>query len=185
MREIISANQIQTRIASMAREIDHYYRNEQKPVVIIGVLAGAVFFMTDLIRMMKTSIKLDFIRTSTYPGQATTAQKPKIIAEPTISLFGARILLIDDILDTGVTLRVIKQELAFSNPEDIKTAVLLRKPGKAPEGVAADFVGFDISDEWIFGYGLDNNGLCRELPYITNGDRDEFRRSKEEVSSNK
>jgi len=182
MRELISADQIQARIAAMAGRVDDYYRNERRPIVVIGVLSGALFFMTDLIRKMKTEVQIDFIRTSTYPGLATVPQMPKIIAEPITSLFGTRVLLIDDILDTGVTLSVVKKELRFSNPEDITTAVLLRKPGKATNGVVANFVGFDIPDKFVFGYGLDRDGLCRELPYITDGGRDEFRVSEKEAS---
>lgn len=188
MQILIDDERIQTRIGDMAWSIDRYYRNQcwyretQEPVIVIGVLTGAMFFMADLVRELSIRTELDFIRTSTYPGKATIAQKsPKIIAEPTKPLHDAHILIIDDILDTGKTLRLIKQYLSWPYPEDIRTAVLLRKPGKAPPNVTADFVGFDIPDEFVVGYGLDYNGRHREKPYVAVWSEDESKASKSEI----
>jgi len=173
MRTLIDETRLQARISEMALEIDSYYqgqdwyRRTQEPVVVIGVLTGAMFFMADLVRKLSIRVKLDFIRVSTYPGKATTAQEPRIICEPTTRLHDAHVLVVDDILDTGKTLRIIREHLAWPYPESMRTAVLLRKPGKAPADVTADFVGFDIEDEWVVGYGMDDCcGRRREIPYI-------------------
>jgi len=172
MRTLIDAERLQARISDMALEIDSYYRGQdwyrmtQEPVVVIGVLAGAMFFMADLVRKLSIRTKLDFTRMSTYSGKATTVQQPKIICPPASRLHDAHILLIDDILDTGRTIGVLRTHLAWPYPEDVKTAVLLRKSDKVPYDVKADFIGFDIPDEWVVGYGLDYNGLYRELPYV-------------------
>ncbi len=170
---LINRDSIQTRITEMASDIDfHYsqqdwYRHSQEPVVVIGVLTGAMFFMADLVRKLSIRTELDFIRVSTYPGKAVIAQKPKIISEPTKHLHDAHVLLIDNILDTGKTLRCIEEHLAWEYPESMRTAVLLRKPGKAAGIAIADFVGFDIPDEFVIGMGLDYNGLYRQFPYIS------------------
>lgn len=191
MKTLIDEKVLQARVSEMASEIDRYYlgkdwyRRTQEPVVIIGVLTGAVFFMADLVRKLSIRVELDFIRVSTYPGEATRAQEPKIITRPTIRLHDAHILIIDDILDTGKTLRVIRKNLAEPYPESMKTAVLLRKPGKAPSDIKADFVGFDIPDEFVVGYGMDYNGRYREKPYLAVWSEDESRRSKKETRHHK
>lgn len=179
MRILIDRDRLQARIFEMALEIDSYYekqdwyQNTQEPVVVIGVLTGAVFFMADLVRKLSIRTKFDFIRVSTYPGKAITAYKPKIIAPPTMSLHDAHVLLVDNILDTGKTIKVIREYLAWPYPETMRTAVLLRKPGKAPADVTAGFVGFDIPDEFVVGYGLDHNGRYREKPYVAVWSKDE------------
>lgn len=173
MRTLIDEKSLQARISEMALEIDEYYKNQewyqktQEPVVVIGVLTGAIFFMADLVRKLSIRVELDFIRVSTYPSKATTYREPQIINLPTGSLYGTHILLVDDILDTGKTIPVISEHLSWSYPESIRTAVLLRKPKKALTNITADFVGFDIPDKWVAGYGMDNlDGVKREVPFI-------------------
>lgn len=173
MRMLINENSLQKRISEMALEIDSYYqrqdwyRKTDEPVIVIGVLAGAIFFMADLVRQLSIRTKLDFIRTSTYPGKTTTAKEPQIIATPKISLHDAHVLLIDDILDTGQTMLAIRQHIMLPYPEDIRMAVLLRKPEKIQTDISADFVGFDIPDEWVAGYGMDDRyGQRREVQCI-------------------
>ena len=189
MKTLIDKNRIQTRISEMALEIDEYYKKQdwyretQEPVIVIGVLTGAMFFMVDLVRKLSIRTKLDFIRVSTYPGKTTIAQEPKIITPPTISLRNTHILLVDDILDTGKTIDVVTEQLAWPGPESIQTAVLLRKPGKACADITAGFVGFDVTDEWIIGMGLDYNNRYRELPYVAVwSEKDEFEAGEVEVS---
>jgi len=173
MRTLIDAERLQARISDMALEIDSYYRGQdwyrttQEPVVVIGVLAGAIFFMADLVRKLSIRTKLDFARVLTYSEKATTVQQPKIIYPPASRLHDAHILLIDDILDTGRTIGALRTHLAWPYPEDIKTAVLLRKPDKVPPDITAEFVGFDVPDEWVAGYGMDDrHGRRREVQYI-------------------
>jgi len=172
VKTLIDEQRLQARITEMAREIDeHYeqqewYRKTQEPVVIVGVLTGAVFFMADLVRQLSIRVELDFMRVSTYPGKATVAQTPKIITPPDRLLEDAHVLILDDILDTGKTLKIVEEYIATHVPRSMRTCVLLRKPGKAVGNVGADFVGFDIPDEFIVGYGLDYNCRYREKPYV-------------------
>jgi hypoxanthine phosphoribosyltransferase len=173
MKTLISANDIQRRITEMAFEIDEYYKQQRwykwtnQPVVIISVLTGAVFFTVDLMRQLTLRTKLDFIRTSTYPGKSTEAQLPIITAIPVSNLHDAHVLIVEDILDTGVTLRRIQEHILWQYPETLKIATLLRKPDKAPPDMKIDFIGFDIPDEFVTGMGLDYDDRYRELPYIS------------------
>lgn len=179
MRILVDKKHIQNRIGDVAWEIDrHYnkqdwYKNTKEPVIVLGVLSGGMFFMADLVRQLSIRTEMDFIRVSTYPGKATTAQKPRIIVEPTKLLHNAHILIVDDILDTGKTLGCVKEHLLYPHfpivqfrPASIQTAVLLCKPGKAVNNMTADFVCCGIEDEWVVGYGLDYNGRYRNLPYV-------------------
>lgn len=172
MKQIISQQFIQERIAEMASDIDAYYMKQDwykrtdEPIIAIGVLSGSLFFMVDLLRQLSIRVKLDFVRMSTYPGKSIVAQKPKITSRPEMPLHDAHILIIDDILDTGKTLGVLKEELYWNYPKSIRTAVLLRKPGKTKKDIAADFIGFDIPDKFVVGMGMDYDGKYRGLPYI-------------------
>lgn len=173
MKTLINTDSLQARISEMAMEIDSYYKqqdwyhNTQKPVVVIGVLTGAMFFVADLVRKLSIRVELDFIKVSTYPGKTTTAQESKIIIPPTRSLHNAHVLLVDDILDTGKTIKVVRKFLARWYPESMLTAVLLRKPGKASGNTMANFVGFNIEDEWVAGYGMDDSrGRRREVQCV-------------------
>lgn len=192
MRILIDEHRLQVRISEMAREIDEYYLGQnwyqetQEPVVVIGVLTGAMFFMADLVRKLSIRVELDFIRVSTYPGKAIEAHEPTIITQPARDLYNAHVLLVDDILDTGKTLRIIRQNFTWPSPDTMQTAFLLRKHGKAQaharslvrqaiksselipleEDVTADFVGFNIPDEFVVGYGLDYNGRYREMSHV-------------------
>ena len=174
MRILIDEDRIQARVSEMASEIDFYYNYEcgifsysQESVVVIGVLTGAFFFMADLVRQLSIPVQLDFIRTKAYTGKSITPQRPEILVPPAINLYDKHVLLIDDILDTGRTFKVITKYIQESNPKTITTAFLLRKPDKVPEDVVVDFVGFDISDSFVVGMGLDYGGLYRCLPHIS------------------
>lgn len=180
IRTIIAESTLQKRIAEMALEIDEYYLQQnwyqktQEPVVVIGVLTGAVLFMADLVKKLSIRVELDFIRVSTYPGPTTIGKTPKIITPPTSKLYDSHVLLVDDILDSGKTLQIIQDSLVWPSPESMQTAVLLRKQGKAPSNVTADFVGFDIPDDFVVGYGLDYDGKYRTMPYVAVWSDDEF-----------
>ena len=187
MKTLIDETTIQTRITEMASEIDFHYcgqdwcRHTQESVIVIGVLTGAIFLMADLVRQLSIHAELDFIRTSTYPikkpihyigeekprSEIVTQLEAEIISKPTSQIHNSHVLVIDDILDTGLTYQAIRAHLFQYGSKDIRLATLLRKPGKAPKDIKADFVGFDIEDKWVAGYGMDDrNGRSRELPFI-------------------
>lgn len=171
MRQVVllSRYQIQERVAQLADEIyGHYFHTcaLEQPIVAISVLAGSYMFAADLVRILPMAIYMDFIKVSTYPNGLRTPRQPQILSDASVPVFDRHVLLIDDILDSGKTLGVVQEKILSSGPASLKTAVLLRKPNRLIEDVAADFVGFDIPDEFVFGYGLDNSGLYRNLQCV-------------------
>lgn len=186
METLIAEGNLNNRVRMMAQEIDAYYkqkdwyRKTNEPVVIVGVLTGAFVFMADLVKHLSIRTELDFIRTSTYPGDSVKAQNPNIITWTDRNWHDAHVLIVDDILDTGRTLKLIQEEIGLRYPESITTAVLLRKPEKLQENVSAQFVGFDIPDEFVVGYGLDYNGRYRSMPRVAVWSGNESGRSERE-----
>jgi len=187
MKTLIHEDRLQTRIAEMAKEIDLYYRSQEwykyttQPVHLIGVMLGAIPFMEALVQNLSIRTECHWIRMSSYCGTTGKVRSPKSLAEPTKRFrgdtqFNNHILLVDDILETGETLNIIQKKYEWPG-DDIRTAVLLRKPGKALSGITADFVGFDIPDNFVVGYGLDYDGQYRDLPYVAVWSEDESRSS--------
>lgn len=150
----------------MAREIAAIYGPLDPALTLVPILSGSIIFLADLIRQLPLKMKLALVHVSTYPGAATTAQEPRTLHEPIGDIRGRHVLLIDDILDSGRTLRRAQEMLRRREPASLRTAVLLRKPAKAPADVTADFVGFDIDDLFVVGYGLDYDDHYRNYPHI-------------------
>ncbi len=163
-RVLISRDRIAARVDALAGEIAAAYPLEGEPLVVVPILAGALIFVSDLIRRLPMRAQIGLLMASSYSG--THGQVPRIVFAPGAQVRGRDVLVVDDILDSGRTLRTVKAELARHGPASLRSCVLLRKPGKAPADVAADFVGFDIEDVFVIGYGLDFNGYYRNWPDI-------------------
>lgn len=163
---LIRKERIAERVKEMGARIAASYDDDCACITIVAILSGAVIFLADLIRHIPREMKLALITVSSYAGTTTVSRGAKIVQDLDTDLRGADVLIVDDILDTGNTLRLVQQAIADHNPASIKTAVLLRKPGKAPADVTADFVGFDIEDSFVVGYGLDYDDLYRNYPHI-------------------
>ena len=155
---------IQKRIQEMAEEIDKDY--EGKSILAICVLRGAVYFTVDLTKKMKnTSIELDFVRVSSYEGTETTG-KINMSLDVSENLEGRDVLIIEDIIDTGYTLKYLKEHILKKNPKSLKIAVLADKEERRKVPVEVDYIGFKIPSKYIVGYGFDYNNTCRNLNYI-------------------
>jgi hypoxanthine phosphoribosyltransferase len=166
-RILISREQIARRVKELARQIAHTYQDQEGDgITIVTILSGAVIFLADLIRELPLKMKIGLIAVSSYRGATTTPGDARIERELNVDVAGRHVLLLDDILDTGGTLRLVRQRLAAAGARSIRTCVLLRKPTKAPPDVPAEFVGFDIADDFVVGYGLDYNDYYRNLPDI-------------------
>ena len=161
--ELISQSEISNKIEEIALDISSLYKNES--VILVVVLNGAVFFATDLARSLIIDCKLDFIKVSSYEG---IKSKGKINLEKDLSLNveGKNIIIIEDIVDTGLTIKYLKNHLRMKNPKSIKTASLLMKPDIVNLPFEIDWVGFKIPTEFVVGYGLDYNQELRNLNAI-------------------
>lgn len=133
-------------------------------VLILGVLRGAYMFLADLSRRMTVPRRVDFIALSSYDG-ASSSGGVRLIMDTRVSLAGRHVLIVEDILDTGRTLSYLLRLFRARGPASLRTCVLVRKPNPKVE-VDVDYVGFDIPDEWVVGYGLDLDDHYRALPYI-------------------
>ena len=137
LKVLLSEREIQDRLTKMAEEIDGYYKGEE--ILVICVLRGAIYFMTDLTKKMKTPMKLDFVRVSSYDGTETTGEI-KIINDVTEEIKGKKVLVIEDIIDTGYTLKYLKEYLLSKEPEELKIAVLADKKARREVQVDIDYV---------------------------------------------
>ncbi len=161
---LISRNRIAQRVAELGAEITHDYAGQS--VLLVGVLKGAAVFLCDLARTIDLDVRMDFIGVSSY-GKASTSsgevQLTKDLSEP---LDGIHVILVEDILDTGVTLNFLKQLLMARKPASLKLAALLEKPARRKVDVQAEYIGFTIPDEFVVGYGLDYGERYRNLPDV-------------------
>jgi hypoxanthine phosphoribosyltransferase len=164
MRVLLTTEQIQQRIVEMARDIGPHYRD--RPFTIVGVLTGSLMFIADLVRRLDMPLRIGLIQASSYRGKATTAGELHLGDEILADVRGRHVLLLDDILDTGQTLAHLVRHLHEQGALSVKVGVLLRKQGRQVHPVRVDFVGFDIPDEFVVGYGLDFNDEYRQLPHI-------------------
>ena len=161
---LLSRPQIQSRVTQLAKELDRYYRG--KHVVVIAILNGSVIFLADLLKKMKTPLSFDCVSASSYGRRTRSSGRVLFHPHLKIEVRDAHVLLVDDILDTGRTLARIVRFFKSLHPASVETCVLLRKRVRRAARVSARFVGFDIPNHFVFGYGLDIAERFRNLPYI-------------------
>ena len=165
-RILLHHDQIIERVRQLGREIAAVYDGREPALTIVPILSGSIIFLADLIRELPLKMKIALVQVSTYPGRSTEAGEPRTLIELTGDVTGRDVLIVDDILDSGRTLRRVRAMIEHHRPASIRIAVLLRKPSKAPPDVQADFVGFDIEDAFVVGYGLDYDDHYRNFPHI-------------------
>ncbi|MEQ1947904.1 MAG: hypoxanthine phosphoribosyltransferase [Bryobacteraceae bacterium] len=153
LRVLISAEQIQSRIQELGAQIDRDYAGE--PVYLIGILKGACIFLADLARSIKTSARIEFIGISSYGKGKTSSGEVKLTKDLDVSVEGHHVILVEDIVDTGITLSYLVKIMAQRKPATLRIATLLDKPERRQSAVKVDYVGFKIPDEFVVGYGLD------------------------------
>jgi hypoxanthine phosphoribosyltransferase len=162
-RILISSDQIETRVQELAGQISRDYQDLGR-IYMVGILKGAFIFLADLTRHLEIPHAVDFMALSSY-GQTSTSGTVRILMDLRESIEGQHVLIVEDILDTGNTLNYLARILAERNPASLKTCVLVRK---IRDGVdfPVDYLGFDIPDVWVVGYGLDYADQHRTLPFI-------------------
>lgn len=165
-RILLTREQIQVRVNELAGEIAACYRGSSADLTIVPILSGSLIFVADLMRALPLKMKIALLHVSSYPGRTTSSQPLRQLSQPTGPIAGRNILLVDDILDSGRTLRHVQGQIREHGPASLRTAVLLRKPARAPSDLPVEFVGFDVEDLFVVGYGLDFDDHYRNLPHI-------------------
>ena len=163
---LFTPEQIRGRIKEMSAAIEAAYPDLDAGLTLLPVLSGSIIFLADLIRELPLKMKIAMIQLSAYPGATKQAQEPRVVMDVQGDVAGRHVLIIDDILDSGRTLRRVRGLVAEHEPASIRTAVLLQKPSKKPPDVDADFVGFNCDDLFVVGYGLDYDDHYRNLACI-------------------
>ena len=159
----ISAEDIRARIASLAQQIRADAPGAD--LHFIGVLKGSVFFLADLLRAMPGTVTMDFIAVASYAGSRSTGEV-RLIKDVDYSLQNRHVIVVEDIVDTGLSLHYLQDILRARGPASLRTACLLSKPSRRKIAVPVEYVGFTIEDHFVVGYGLDYNEHHRHLPYI-------------------
>lgn len=164
-RILIPQEQIAARVADLARQItaDHTAGGE---VTIVPILTGAMIFCADLIRQIPIAMQIGLLTVSSYPGRSLRTQGAQVVGQQLGDVRGRHLLLVDDILDSGGTVRLVTAMLRELGPASVRTCVLLRKDRPSALDVRADYVGFEIPDVFVVGYGLDYDNYYRNLPDI-------------------
>lgn len=161
---LISQRRVQQRVKQLARKINHDY--QYKKPLLIGILKGAFVFMADLMRYLTIPVECDFVMVSSYGSQTESSGRVKMVLKPTTPLKGKDILLIDDIVDTGLTNKFLIEKLKQARPRSLKLCALLDKPARRTVKVKIDYLGFKVLDKFVVGYGIDFNEQYRSLPYV-------------------
>ncbi len=169
-RVLIPQDRIAARVRELARQItvDHSppIMSGEAEISIVPILTGAMIFCGDLIRHIPIAMKIGLMTVSSYPGRSLRTQGSSVLGQQLGDVKGRHVLLIDDILDSGGTIRLVTAMLGELGPASVRTCVLLRKDRPAARDVRADYVGFEIPDEFVVGYGLDYDNYYRNLPDI-------------------
>ncbi len=162
---LISQTDIQERIASLAAEIESDYPGDD-PIHLVAILKGGFMFMADLVRAMSERVTMDFMAVSSYGKGTTSSGQVRVLKDLDSNVEGRHVILVEDIVDTGLTLHYLQDLLRARAPKTLKTACLLSKPSRRKVEVKVEYIGFTIEDHFVVGYGLDYAEKYRNLPYI-------------------
>lgn len=162
---LIDEESLQKRIKKLANQLNEYYK-DKSTVILVGILKGSVMFMADLAKNLKVDINLEFMDVSSYGDSTESSGNIKIIKDLDTDIKDQEVLIVEDIIDTGHTLKYLKESLINRGAKDVKIVTLLDKPERRLVDIVPDWTGFKIPNEFVIGYGLDYAQLYRGLPYI-------------------
>jgi hypoxanthine phosphoribosyltransferase len=162
---LLSTEQIQERVRGLAAEIERDHPNAAT-LHLVCVLKGAFVFLADLVRALRIPSTLDFMAVSSYAKGTTTTGEVRLLKDLDMALDGRHVVIVEDIVDTGLTLTYLQEILRARGPKTLRTACLLSKPSRRKVNVPVEYIGFTIEDRFVVGYGLDYAGQHRNLPYI-------------------
>jgi hypoxanthine phosphoribosyltransferase len=161
---LLTEDQLAQRVRELGQEISKDY--EGKDLLVVGILKGAVLFMADLLRSISIPVKMDFMAVSSYGASTHSSGVVRITKDMDQSVEDKDILIVEDIVDTGLTLTYLLDNLGTRKPASVKCCVLLDKPSRRKVAITPDYRGFTIPDEFVVGYGLDYAEIYRNLPYV-------------------
>ena len=162
---LISAKAIAARVEALAREISAHYADTDK-LVVVGLLRGSFIFIADLVREIDLPVEVDFMEASSYGNSTVSSREVRILKDLRGEIAGRDVLVVEDIVDTGYTLKHVLEILETRHPRRIEVCALLNKPSRRETDVQAKWVGFDIPDKFVVGYGIDYAQRNRNLPHI-------------------
>jgi hypoxanthine phosphoribosyltransferase len=165
-KPMISAGQIARRVHRLGRQVSDVYADIDTPLVMVVILKGATVFAADLLRSLSIPAELEFVRASSYPSGTSSNGRLKLAHMVEGTLVGRHVLLVEDIIDSGVTVSAVAKRIRRLGAASVRLAALLDRPARRHIEVTIDFTGFVIPDRFVIGYGLDYAGLYRELPHI-------------------
>ncbi len=163
-RVIISEADIAAKVATLARAVDADYAGRE--ILLVGVLKGAVMFMADLARALRTPVSMEFMAVSSYGSATSSSGVVRILKDLDRDIEGKHVLIVEDIIDSGLTLSWLMRNLASRHPATIQVCALLRKPEAAKVELPVRYVGYDIASDFVVGYGLDYAERYRDLPFV-------------------
>lgn len=163
-RPIVTQEEMRARIKELGKQIANDYTG--KDLVLIGVLKGAYAFYADLARAIRIPLRVDFLIVTSYGGQSKTSGQVKVITELTEDIKGKDVLLVEDIVDSGLTVQYLIKTLTTHKPRSVKVCTLLSKPERRTIDVSLEYIGFKIPNKYVVGYGLDYQQKYRNLPYL-------------------
>jgi hypoxanthine phosphoribosyltransferase len=168
-RVLISESELRARIAELGADLARDLARDRP--ILVGVLQGAFLFMADLIRAVPIELTTDFIGVASYAGVKSSGQV-RIVSDLSVAIEGRHVVIVEDIVDTGLTLTYLKRTLEARHPRSLRVCVLVDKVERRQVDVALDYVGFAIPNVYVVGYGFDHEGLYRNLPYVAALDGD-------------
>ena len=162
---LITKEQLEEKVAELGSQISKDY--EGKPILLVGILKGSVPFMADLMRYIDGDVEIDFMAVSSYGGSTSSSGVVRIIKDLDHDIEGKNVIIVEDIVDSGLTLSYLKAHLLGRNPASLKICTILDKPARRRVEFTPDYCGFQVEDKFIVGYGLDYDQKYRQLPYIS------------------
>jgi hypoxanthine phosphoribosyltransferase len=168
---LVGAEQLQRRVAELAQEISRDYAGAERPLLLVGVLKGAMFFLSDLMRLIEIPVEVDFMAVASYGSATDSSGVVRILKDLDVAIDDREVLIIEDIVDSGLTLQYLLRNLGSRDPRTLEVCALLMKParlriGRRAEDRPARYVGFEIPDRFVIGYGLDYAERHRNLPFV-------------------
>ncbi len=168
---LVAAEELQQRVAELAAEISRDYADTPRPLLLVGVLKGAMLFLSDLMRLIDVPVEIDFMAVASYGSATDSSGVVRILKDLDVAIDGRDVLIVEDIVDSGLTLQYLLRNLGSREPRTLEVCALLTKPDRSQIGRRTDdrparYVGFEIPDRFVVGYGLDYAERHRNLPFV-------------------